>query len=1153
MFLRTNRLPVLTVVLTVISIILGCSGSGPTIPENAPQDSAVTGAVIPEGSSHGLAGYYLLSFDTETREIDAIPLRAAALHLNMVGVLNSMMGISIAGVPSEHDPPNGIFVFDITLSHPFESKPQFAGFDVKGILIGNGSEVVDGLNFAGLDETRLLNADGYTRWWNPTEFTRPGVLGFTEGTYAVPGNAFTATCNSYKLFADRLGAQDGLAWVTDEPLDSEVGRAVFKAGESNTRRYRIKFEMSPGPQIYFGYAVDCSWAMPDPNPPGEVPDDFPMEANQPEPYRIAVADHVNTLYFDSESGIGGGTIDIKANVHDWQGQDSGHFDDEISAVSLYSPELGIDNEPFNWIEQDSYKAKYRRFFDDLAPTATGQIQLFCCALSSDGSTYKQAGAPAPEEPLRAWQTLVLDVVDPPCEADSNNSRGEAVELVDQEPVTGALCGGTDNADYYTFTVPFGHQFLGAVVVHCSIPNTTFELTDLEENVIESGPIDGWTWIADSGELTGDTYYVKIETTQPDMAGLYAIEPFLDTELIVPDYVVDVTPESLSMDARWVHVMGDWLFMANHDFAWVWDISDEYNPQFLSRVRIDSTADPAFWYPYMYFVDYDGVEWSTIRMIDFTDVSNPVLNNFLWKTNIEIARVHADWNTLYFATLDGTDWGVTLWDYEADPLAPAYINSLDIADSALRDMAVMFAGTDNESLVLLQHDGLYAYNVSDPMNPYYVDSVSTTPPLTYNHSMGISGQYIAKINYSTLITGYNLVLYRYTNGQSIDVQSSVNLPDGYSPSVADAYGTWVIVGGTSGVNRLNRVYDFSEPASIEYHDMFQTRSRCNALHHDQYTLVAMQEYYSPRFTDITGFVAPGIWRESMQGLNYPSDSVLLGDYMYLTGNHGTAHHTSGINLESAPDAYLRSTHSSGYQLDFLCGNENILAWTRNSDQLYFACPDEGAFSDGSSFHLPQDVASIAVSDEYMYVVMKNPSVMKVYNHSLFPDSDPTELPDVSVSPAVQNLIVQGDAMYGFDLDTMFIYTLAVPEAPAQAGTYVGSAAEIRDRLIFGDWMFLLYSSELAVLDISDPLNPVFETSITLPHGDMHSITRMEQYVIAGNTDQQPVFVDITDPTSPGIFGSPITDDVTWSIRGLDSGGRYLYELCDSYGVRIYEVF
>ncbi|HEX9744847.1 MAG TPA: hypothetical protein VGB30_05415 [bacterium] len=67
------------------------------------------------------------------------PLRNSDLHLNITGVLNSTMGVTVAAVPGQADPQNGLFVFDITLKHPCSSMPGLSGFDVNGILITPGS------------------------------------------------------------------------------------------------------------------------------------------------------------------------------------------------------------------------------------------------------------------------------------------------------------------------------------------------------------------------------------------------------------------------------------------------------------------------------------------------------------------------------------------------------------------------------------------------------------------------------------------------------------------------------------------------------------------------------------------------------------------------------------------------------------------------------------------------------------------------------------------------------------------------------------------------------------------------------------------------------------------------------------------------------
>ena len=133
----------------------------------------------------------------------------------------------------------------------------------------------------------------------------------------------------------------------------------------------------------------------------------------------------------------------------------------------------------------------------------------------------------------------------------------------------------------------------------------------------------------------------------------------------------------------------------------------------------------------------------------------------------------------------------------------------------------------------------------------------------------------------------------------------------------------------------------------------------------------------------------------------------------------------------------------------------------------------------------------------------------------------------------------------------MFSLADPSAPAQSGTYVTS--NIYNRLVFDDYMYLLTTSGLNVVDISDGMNPVTETTLSLPYSGLDAITRVEQNLIIAGGDHHPVFVDITDSTAPVIYGEPIGTDSEWPIRGLDSDGIYLYELCESVGVRIWELF
>ena len=164
--------------------------------------------------------------------------------------------------------------------------------------------------YAGKTETYLLNADGLTRWWNPTEFPyNPAtpVDGYIDGALGTPDAVadYSSTINGYKYFADGLGPNDNLT-VLDP-----VARGVFSAGTKNIRHYSIHL----GGGLIFNYAVDACWVPPIGPPPITVPDDFPPTANKPEAWRIDLTS-TNTLFYDNFSGIGGGNLHLKIDVYD---------------------------------------------------------------------------------------------------------------------------------------------------------------------------------------------------------------------------------------------------------------------------------------------------------------------------------------------------------------------------------------------------------------------------------------------------------------------------------------------------------------------------------------------------------------------------------------------------------------------------------------------------------------------------------------------------------------------------------------------------------------------------------------------------------------------------------------------------------------------
>ncbi len=260
--------------------------------------------------------------DTYAQSLEFTRLRTGELHLNALPFLEppALVNLTLDSVHFFGD----VLEADIGLRHPFLGLKQFTGFDVRGIFIGNGTvsgfEDAD-LVTAGADDTRMLNSDGYTRWWNPSEFpvNEGTMFSYNDGLLGTPylTGGFNCTLNGYKYYCDELDA--------DEPLENvePAGRGVFSVGQKNVRKYVI--EMNDG--LVFNYAVDASWAMPSGDPPYDVPDDFASAANCPEAWRVSVTEAENTLYNDGDES--GGGLSLSIDVYDW-------FDADLNTVKVES-------------------------------------------------------------------------------------------------------------------------------------------------------------------------------------------------------------------------------------------------------------------------------------------------------------------------------------------------------------------------------------------------------------------------------------------------------------------------------------------------------------------------------------------------------------------------------------------------------------------------------------------------------------------------------------------------------------------------------------------------------------------------------------------------------------------------------------------------
>lgn len=344
----TYRTPVvLTAILLSAWILAGCSGSGnPAIPDPLASNSSLS-TRGPFGTHEACWGFFDIAVDPLTETVDVVPLRGAVFEANVTRFLSppvvpvELLRVSVL---PDSDFPNGYVDLNISVSHPFPGT-NLRGFDVLGIFMpvegGRISEWDPSLTWPSTDQARLLNADGYTRWWNMVEFTSYGTMfGYTEGNRAVHGFDSTCTLNPYKYFADGI--------QPDDPFDLEhlmaTDRGTFSTTDPgmNTRRYEIQFPISNSgkPDWRFKYAISASHWGPEGNLPPPAPvEDYPLSANRAEAVQISVVDAGSWAFWENPTTYGGDLI-FNIELSDWQGlKDAQGPTTEVEAIYAESPTL----------------------------------------------------------------------------------------------------------------------------------------------------------------------------------------------------------------------------------------------------------------------------------------------------------------------------------------------------------------------------------------------------------------------------------------------------------------------------------------------------------------------------------------------------------------------------------------------------------------------------------------------------------------------------------------------------------------------------------------------------------------------------------------------------------------------------------------------
>ena len=326
---------IFSAVIIIAMLAIGCSGNGSPVTPSSPADPAMTSGTnhTSQASDSWLMGYYDVYFDLETRTFEAELNRSVSFTLNIVPFLNLMQipkhGITFGSIVIHDDDPTFLGVdVEFSVHHPFPGLAQYDAYDMRGVVIGNGAKTLayDGIRVAehGVD-LWLKNPDGYTRWFNPIEFTTDKIFGYCPGGFQ--NLAGDANVNPYKYYSKHLGKDDNLwSYLTgDNNWDG-----IFESGTGRTME--IEFPLPPdGIGLMFGYAVVVTWEEQGPTGPYH-----PVHCPEP----VAASVNVTPDIWYNEIDGSGGDLILDIDLFAWEAQPSVVKIESSVLDSIY--EFGFD-------------------------------------------------------------------------------------------------------------------------------------------------------------------------------------------------------------------------------------------------------------------------------------------------------------------------------------------------------------------------------------------------------------------------------------------------------------------------------------------------------------------------------------------------------------------------------------------------------------------------------------------------------------------------------------------------------------------------------------------------------------------------------------------------------------------------------------------
>jgi len=420
-------------VLVLFVILLGCSsGLGITTPDT----DHVPTILHPQsesGANRCILGLWDVVFERSTSQLTALPIRTADARFNVTNFLSwPPAGKNFVTFKLLDFKETYSFTYIdilVTLNHPMEGQSgakYYTAFDVKGSILTKGP-AVDNVNenltysLNEFESTRLLNPDGYARWWNFPEFNGTKQLFSYQDAYFGMLDGPTATLNPYRLFNSVIPEEMSFY---DSLWEYGTDRNCFKPNDECSRIYKLQIPLEPDVNfLKFQYAVDCSWAKGDKTIAGhpnrfETPADFPRDANQYEPFLINVEWPGDPYYIHLDEHA-----TARIEIFDWDvciwPNPSAMIEiekiilstcDECTDYPIARTIEGAELEACR-IESDPYmpSSVWEVELEGLIPPEPGRYPVMVTVIKDSNVTYDQGfGSTAPDDPIAAHHIQYVD-------------------------------------------------------------------------------------------------------------------------------------------------------------------------------------------------------------------------------------------------------------------------------------------------------------------------------------------------------------------------------------------------------------------------------------------------------------------------------------------------------------------------------------------------------------------------------------------------------------------------------------------------------------------------------------------------------------------------------------------------------------------------